>query len=145
MTKVVVVDDNHIELEMLNNMLTDSGHEVVSLSSAHSIEKICEEVNPECVILDLMMPHKNGIEIYCQLQSNEQTKHIPVIFVTGSGSLRQQCSSISNQTATYLEKPVDQSVLMRKVRECGQLSSISKIISDIQHQLKDTALKLNAH
>jgi len=83
MSKVMVVDDAHADLKMMESILRTAGHEVVSYADGEGLEdKLATEL-PDVLLLDIVMPKRNGYEILRRLKKDERTRHTPVVLVTG--------------------------------------------------------------
>lgn len=142
MSKILVVDDNDIELEILNELLTLQGYEVVELKSGHSITTIVEAIKPFCILLDVHMSYKSGIEIFKELQSFEKTKNIPVIFLTGDKDLEDVCFELTEDKDLFFTKSVKWDILSIIIKEKERGSIAKNQIQEIQNQLKDIIDKL---
>ncbi len=82
MKKVLVVDDSPVQLNNLAQIVKDAGYEVLTASSGReSVEKAVEGL-PDLVFMDIIMPEMDGYEACRELNKRDETKHIPVVFVT---------------------------------------------------------------
>ena len=85
MATLLLIDDDDLVRFSLNELLTDAGHQVVEMSSGLGCEKYLETQLIDCVITDIVMPDKDGIEV---LLSVKQTfPHMPVIVLSGGGRI----------------------------------------------------------
>lgn len=80
--KVLVVDDDVDFLPLIGEMLPDNSYEVLTASNGHKGLALARSENPDIILLDLLMPGISGFEVLEKLQSNEQTKNIPVVVLT---------------------------------------------------------------
>ena len=106
MNKILIVDDSDTQLALLTGMLESINNKIIRLSSAHSIVDIVADIKPNVILLDIIMPHKSGIDAYEELQQDARTKTIPIVFVTSDESLAAQCIKLNNIKDTYISKPV---------------------------------------
>ena len=82
MGKVMVVDDAYADLKMIESILKGAGHDVVSYVDGDRLEdKLATEL-PDVLLLDIVMPKRNGYEILRRLKKDERTRHTPVVLVT---------------------------------------------------------------
>ena len=82
MGKVMVVDDAYADLKMIESILKRAGHDVVSYVDGDRLEdKLATEL-PDVLLLDIVMPKRNGYEILRRLKKDERTRHTPVVLVT---------------------------------------------------------------
>ena len=79
MAKVMVVDDAYSELKLMESILRNAGHQVVSLIDGESLEDKVSLERPDVLLLDIILPKRNGFEILRSLKKNEQTKGTPIV------------------------------------------------------------------
>lgn len=79
---VLIVDDNPINVELLNNILSAFDFEVYTALNGHDALEIAYEVHPDALLLDVTMPEMNGYEVCQALKANDTTRTIPVLFVS---------------------------------------------------------------
>ena len=105
MARILVAEDERYILRMLSIKLEGMGHEVITAEDGGAaLERAMEEI-PDLILLDVMMPVMNGFEVLNRLKGTEQTKNIPVIFVTAMGSERDMAAGIEAGAADYVTKP----------------------------------------
>ena len=82
MGKVMVVDDAFADLKMMESILKSAGHQVLTYADGDRLEdKLALEL-PDVLLLDVVMPKRNGYEILRRLKKDERTRHTPVVLVT---------------------------------------------------------------
>jgi len=105
MSKVMVVDDAHADLKMMESILRTAGHEVVSYADGEGLEdKLATEL-PDVLLLDIVMPKRNGYEILRRLKKDERTRHTPVVLVTGRNQDSDRIWGKRQGADEYLTKP----------------------------------------
>ena len=120
--KILLADDDPDIVEVISMLLEDEGYElVVAKDGAEALEKIKLE-NPDLIILDLLMPHVDGFEVFNMLRDEryERWSKIPVIILT---SVREEVSNrryeletgVKTDYASYMEKPVEPDELLDTV------------------------------
>lgn len=81
--KVLIVDDEPEQIEFASMVMQENGYTPISASNgAEGMRKVHTE-KPDLILLDILMPEKGGVGMYRDLKQNEETKHIPVVIVTG--------------------------------------------------------------
>jgi CheY-like chemotaxis protein len=85
--KVLVVDDERDLREFYEDLLTRQGYEVVTATNGQEALAAVTQHAPELILLDIMMPVMDGLEVLRALNDNEQTKKIPVIVLTNAGNM----------------------------------------------------------
>ncbi|MGF7078651.1 response regulator [Mucilaginibacter sp. UYCu711] len=86
--KILIVDDNEFIIEIMTYILNNKGYEVIALGSGHEVINQIKANNPDLVILDLMLPGADGLEICKEIKGNTDTKHLPIIMCTGRDNLQ---------------------------------------------------------
>ena len=126
MSKVMVVDDAHADLKMMESILRTAGHEVVSYADGEGLEdKLATEL-PDVLLLDIVMPKRNGYEILRRLKKDERTRHTPVVLVTGRNQDSDRIWGKRQGADEYLTKPFTGAELLTVVTRCtavGRLPS----------------------
>jgi two-component system alkaline phosphatase synthesis response regulator PhoP len=132
-TRVLLVDDDPDILTFLEAALWSfQGLDVhTARDGVHGVA-IARELQPDLIILDLQMPHKDGLSTFRDLRSDERTRHIPVIILTGAKektgiglSATDMGGYIGHEPDGYLHKPIYPAVLQRKVAEILRIPEAS--------------------
>lgn len=110
--EILVVDDDAANVDLLARRLTRDGHEVTSMSSGEDALRWIEGHTVDLVLLDLIMPGLNGVEVLRELRSREETRLTPVIIISGLDEADGAIRCIEAGADDYLAKPVD-AVLLR--------------------------------
>ncbi len=84
--KILVVDDQPINVQLLKRKLEKSGINVTTAYNGHDALLCVEADKPDLILLDVMMPDMDGIEVCQRLQASENSRSIPIIFVTARNS-----------------------------------------------------------
>jgi CheY-like chemotaxis protein len=109
MAKILIVDDNLLNLELATDVLELADFDVVTACSGkESIEK-AKQTLPDLVLMDLRMPEMSGLDAMLALHRNETTSHIPVVVLTASAMKGEAERLINSGFFAYLQKPIDPS------------------------------------
>ena len=81
--KVLIVDDEREFLVLLGKMVMNKGYKVLAADNGNDALDIAKREKPDIIILDIMMPKMGGREVGQKLKEREETRNIPVIFLTG--------------------------------------------------------------
>ena len=104
---ILVVDDDLDILELLKMNLEPEGYTVQTASDGDSaVQSACTEP-PDLILLDVMMPHKNGLQVIAELKSIDETKSIPIILVTARGQTDDKVLGLETGADDYITKPFD--------------------------------------
>ncbi len=103
--KILVIDDNPVVLRMNQSLLPAAGYAVLSAASAEEGFRMAREESPDMILLDVILPKMHGFELCRQLKQHAQTKHIPVVIVTGTGLTDVVRQEPGIGADDYLSKP----------------------------------------
>ncbi len=110
--RVVYIDDNPDMLKLVERILSDEGYEVIpAISPSEGISKV-KEGKPDVVLLDINMPSMDGYQVCSNLQEEEETSFIPVIFLTALESDKDKAKAFSVGGVDYLVKPIKRESLL---------------------------------
>ena len=120
--KVLVVDDEMDMRIFLSTVMKTSGYETVTTREGADGIRIAREIQPDLVVMDVMMPGEGGVQMYRCLKTDPDLAHIPVIMVSAVESrtfyhylnmLNSRLTTPVPHPAAYLEKPIDPEDLIR--------------------------------
>ena len=113
--RVMLVDDDHDILELLEYNLEREGFKVKALDDSWNAVKVARDFSPDLIILDIMMPHPNGIEICRELRSIKQFENTYIFFLTAKSESYYQEAALDTGGDDYIEKVVGLRALTYKV------------------------------
>jgi DNA-binding response OmpR family regulator len=116
MTKVLVVEDDPDIGELVCRYLGNAGFSTELLSSGREGLKAIQERPPDLVILDLMLPHVDGLEICRMMRAGERTAAIPIIMLTARGEEAERIVGLEIGGDDYIPKPFSPNELVARVR-----------------------------
>lgn len=122
MTKkyVLIVDDDPDLVETVSMMLEDKGYEVGKAYDGVEGEEAIKQRRPDLLVLDVMMPRKDGYKLCAELKADKATRDIPIILLTAVGEAVPTTSythaqGMSTEAEEYIPKPVDSKTLVDAV------------------------------
>jgi DNA-binding response OmpR family regulator len=102
--KIVIIEDEVILRETLQDFLAKEDFDVMSAADGWSgVELVIRKI-PDLVLLDIILPKKNGYEVITELRENQFTKNIPIILLTNLGSINDIEKALALGATTYLVK-----------------------------------------
>ncbi|MBS3651695.1 response regulator [Pseudaminobacter sp. 19-2017] len=116
--RILVVDDNATNRDLLRRRLMHEGHEVFKASSGREAMSILNQDRFDLILLDLLMPDMNGIEVLEQLKLDERWHSIPVIMISGLSETDAVIRCIEAGADDYLPKPFDHVLLRARINTC---------------------------
>jgi len=114
--KVLVVDDSQAEIRLLQSVLQQGGFHSVAISDPTKIEEAIEEERPNVILLDVVMPQRNGFQACRELKSQEHYSKIPVILVTSKTAPSDRYWGEQQGANGYVAKPFTPEELLSAVR-----------------------------
>lgn len=116
--RVVCIEDEIEMIDLVKMILTREGFEVIGANGGIQGLQIIEDVQPELVLLDLMMPDIDGWEVYQRMKSNPKTSNIPVIVITArTQSIDKVLGLHIAKVDDYITKPFAPGELMASVNK----------------------------
>jgi len=106
--KLLIVDDKSANLDLLREMLTPLDHQIFFATSGEKALEIAASVEPDLVLLDVMMPEMDGFETCRRFKQHELLKEIPIIFVTARTDVEDLAQGFDAGAVDYITKPVKQ-------------------------------------
>lgn len=85
MKKILIIEDEEIMLDLLRRKMVGEGYEVSLARDGEEGLRMIKEVRPDLILLDLIMPKKDGFSVMAEVQEDEALKKIPIIIVSNSG------------------------------------------------------------
>jgi len=114
--KILLIEDDHSLSEVLAEILVERGYLVVTANNGlEGLRKAYVE-SPDLVILDIMLPQLNGLEVCKRLKKDETMKNIPVIFLTARDQVTDKLLGIESGGEIYLTKPFEIEELTEKIK-----------------------------
>ncbi len=113
--KILVVDDTEWNRDLIVQLLEDDYLVLQAVDGAEGVAKT-EQEKPDLILMDLGMPVMDGWEATRKIKGNIQLKHIPIIAVTSHAMVGDEIQARQAGCDDYLPKPVDEDLLLEKVR-----------------------------
>jgi two-component system, sensor histidine kinase and response regulator len=117
---ILIVDDNHNNLLLLNFLLSKNGYKVQQATSGKIALEAAQTQPPDLILLDILMPNINGYEVCRQLKASEATSDIPVIFISALSDVFDKVKAFEVGGVDYITKPFQiQEILVRVENQLG--------------------------
>ncbi len=113
---VLVVDDNPANLNILFDVFGDMDYDILFASDGESCLKLVEAEWPDLILLDVMMPGIDGFETCRRLKANEQTRDIPIIFMTALTETVDKVRGFELGAVDYITKPIEPEEVLARVK-----------------------------
>ena len=116
MEKILVIDDSSTNIVLLDALLQREGYEVITSLGATEGLKYVENLKPDLILLDLLMPEVNGFDFMKSFNKMNHSKDIPVIIVSAVGTTENKKISKELGAANFINKPVDIPALLNLIK-----------------------------
>lgn len=113
---VLVIDDEKDIRELLQYNLSKEGYEVAAAKTGEEGFETARSKKPDLIILDLMLPGIDGLEVCRMLRANASTKHLPILMLTAKGGETDQVVGLELGADEYIVKPFSVKVLLARVK-----------------------------
>ncbi|MCL2661943.1 MAG: diguanylate cyclase [Oscillospiraceae bacterium] len=124
MNSILIVDDELLNLKMLRSILHDE-YIVFTAKDGLTAIAIASKEKPDLILLDILMPEMDGYEVLGILKSDSETRHIPVIFITGLDSKTEEEKGLSMDAVDYISKPFSPGIVHLRVK--NQIQIVNQI------------------
>ncbi|MCD4780173.1 MAG: hybrid sensor histidine kinase/response regulator [Candidatus Omnitrophica bacterium] len=137
--RILIVDDEHVNIRILKTILSDD-YDLTEASSGEEAIELAESQKFDLILLDIMMPGKDGYEVCRYLKTSKRHATIKTILVSARAMLEERLRGYECGADDYIVKPFDGDELLSKVKVFLRLKSMAEI-----EEIKGNLLKLIAH
>lgn len=150
---VLVVDDSEMNREIISSQLKRLGYKVVQAESGEAGIAAAKQAAPDAILLDVMMPGLDGVEVLQRLQSDPDTKSIPVVMLSANDDPQMIAACTSAGAVDYIVKPFNSILLRMRLaalageatnapRTRGEEEIKRKIVAEVRRQMLSNSLDL---
>ena len=127
---ILIVDDNPTNVDILQTRLAVHNYEIITAGDGEAGLAMAREAHPDLILLDIMMPKIDGIEVCRQLKADDSTPFIPIIMVTAKADSKDIVAGLEAGADEYLTKPVDQSALVARVKSMLRIKDLHDTVHE---------------
>ena len=140
----MIVDDNANNLRTLKAILEEHGFETRAAINGELALKAITELQPDMVLLDIMMPDMNGYEVCQRLKAEDSTKDIPVLFISALDEVEDKVRAFNVGGVDYISKPFQAEEILARVRVHIALARAHQKLESAYNELEEHTTKLEA-
>jgi adenylate cyclase len=135
--RILIADDNAANLDILRTRLAGQGYEIVTAMDGDAALDAAREHRPDLILLDVMMPKRDGFEVCRLVKSDPALAFMPIILVTAKGDSRDIVAGLECGADEYLTKPVDHAALMARVKSILRIKALHDTVQEQAQQLAE--------
>lgn len=114
--KILVVDDEQDLLDLIEYNLRKEGFEVLKAENGETGIELAKQENPNLVLLDIMMPNMDGLEVCERMRKDTNLKHIPIIFLTARSDEKTEVEGLNKGADDFITKPISTTKLISRIK-----------------------------
>ena len=138
-TEILVVDDTVDNIKLLTLLLTSEGYKVKGAASGKAALRICKRNKPSLILLDIMMPKIDGYEVCRQLKAEQDTRDIPIIFLSALDNVQDKVSAFQVGGVDYIQKPFEPLEVLARVKTHTKIDALQRKLIARNGELKTLA------
>ena len=115
--KILVIEDERSLVEVLSCNLEREGFEVIAAFDGQEGLRQAQLKLPDLIVLDLMLPHKPGLEVCRELEAGPRTREIPIIMVTAKAEESDELVGFATGADDYVTKPYSMKILIERIKK----------------------------
>jgi sigma-B regulation protein RsbU (phosphoserine phosphatase) len=145
--QILIVDDNPENVDILQARLASHGYEILTARDGEEALATAREKRPDLILLDIMMPKLDGIEVCRVLKADRSLPFMPIIMVTARADSKDIVRGLEAGGDEYLTKPVDQAALVARVKSVLRIKALHDTVVEQSAQLRvqlETATKIQS-
>ena len=135
---ILVVDDNPANIEILQMRLQAQGYQIRTANDGEQALIAVAEDQPDLILLDVMMPKLDGIEVCRRLRADKMLPFVPIILVTAKADSKDVVAGLNAGGDEYLTKPVDQAALVSRVKSMLRIKALHDTVQEQARQLQES-------
>ncbi|SYZ72843.1 DNA-binding response regulator in two-component regulatory system with PhoR (or CreC) [Candidatus Zixiibacteriota bacterium] len=143
--KILIVDDEEDILELIKYNLEKEGYQVISAISGENALTLARSQMPALIILDLMLPGIDGLEVCKILKNENKTQNIPIIMLTAKGEESDVVTGLELGADDYIAKPFSPKVLIARVRNVLRRKKKASVENTAVLKIQDLTIHPGRH
>lgn len=142
--RILVVDDVPDNVDIVRARLESQGYEVLTAGDGEAALEVARSALPDLLLLDIMMPRLDGLEVTRRLKADASLPFIPIILLTAKAGANDIIEGLDSGADEYLTKPVDHAALMARVRSMLRIKALHDAVQTQARKLDAQAAELAA-
>jgi len=139
---ILVVDDNPTNIDIIGTRLGSQGFHILTAADGEEALAVARAERPDLILLDVMMPKKDGFQVCREIKADPTLSFTPVILVTAKADTRDIIAGLDGGADEYLTKPVDTAALVARVRSILRVKELHDTVQAQAAKLEAQAAEL---
>lgn len=139
---ILIVEDNPASLDILQTRLTAYDYKVITATDGEAGLAMARETQPDLILLDIMMPKMDGIEVCRRIKTDTSLPFVPIIMVTAKAESKDVVAGLEAGADEYLTKPVDHTALVARVKSMLRIKDLHDTVRDQAARLEEQSTQL---
>jgi len=139
---ILIVDDNPTNLDILQARLAPHNYEILTATDGEEALAIAREKQPDLILLDIMMPKMDGIEVCRHLRADPSLPFMPIIMVTAKADSKDVVAGLEAGADEYLTKPVDHAALVARAKSMLRIKDLHDTVLEQAARLEEQSAQL---
>ena len=135
--RILIVDDNPTNVKVIQTRLVAEGYDVVTAADGEEGLAAARRDTPDLILLDVMMPKLDGLEVCRRLRADPAFPFTPIILVTAMGDPKDVIAGLEAGGDEYLTKPVDHAALAARVRSMLRIKRLHDTVETLATEVKE--------
>jgi adenylate cyclase len=140
--RILVADDQPMNVDILQTRLAVHGYELLTAADGEEALGVARAQLPDLILLDIMMPKMDGLEVCRLLKGDAALPFMPIIMVTAKADTKDIVAGLEAGADEYLTKPVDQAALVARVKSMLRIKALQDTVQEQADRLEAQALQL---
>ncbi len=142
--KILITDDREENRVLLTELLGGLGYETVAATGGQETLDMIKDIQPDLLILDVMMPEVDGCQVCKTLKSDPETKNIPIVLISGLADNASKVKGLEAGANDFIAKPFNITELQMRIKNLINLKSYNDFMEDSNKHLGDEVKKKTA-
>jgi two-component system, OmpR family, alkaline phosphatase synthesis response regulator PhoP len=142
---ILVVDDEEDILELVRYNLVKEGYRVTTVASGEEALRSARSAHPDIILLDLMLPGVDGLEVCRLLKQDPKTHHVPIIMLSAKGEEADIVTGLELGAADYITKPFSPRVMVARLRAVLRRSAAATVSESTPLTIHDLVIHPGRH
>jgi len=140
---ILIVDDNPTNLDILQARLAAHNYQILTAADGEAGLAMAREQQPDLILLDIMMPKMDGIQVCRQLRADASLPFMPIIMVTAKADSKDVVAGLEAGGDEYLTKPVDHAALVARVKSMLRIKDLHDTVCDQAARMEKQSAQLS--